>query len=103
MHTVPCRVCTGTFQRVGAQSEGHRPPDCTGRLGTSAMTGLEKFSSASISLERIFSNANSKNNVHFYITFHLPVIRSVFRPVDSRVQSEDEDTAVTSNQKKKKG
>lgn len=67
------------------------------------MTGLEKFSSASISLERIFSKANSINNVHFYITFHLPVIRSVSRPVDASVQSEDEATAVTSNQKKKKG
>lgn len=100
MHMLPYRACMGAFQHLWAQSEAHWTPDYTGKLATSATAGQEKFSNASIiSLERIFINVNSINNVHFHITLKLPVVRSGFAVEVASVQNAE--FVVSSNQKRK--
>lgn len=63
-------------------------------MATFATTGVARLSNVSISLERIFSKVNSMNNVHFYITFKLPVVGGI----DAGVQTAD--IVIASSQKK---
>lgn len=92
---LPCEFYMGAFSiwEPSLKDTGY-----TGRLAT---TGLEEFSNASIRLERIFSKASSMNDVHFYVTLKLPVVRGISVAESAFVQAADSVNTNKNNDSKK--